>query len=109
MNFITKYGVRSEQFYSWPEMLEKHRVALEQNSERPIKTLCLFKIFLHDWSSQADSGFLKNFLLEGKKLTTIAIDNYHIQTLVPGYSPQDVTVETIIFYISTLQYLVRES
>lgn len=91
---------------SWVEELSSYPAKFKEKPS--IHLFVDFRDFLEKWSSYKEDGFLKNFLLEGVKLTQTAMDTCWKQTYIPTYSNPYVTVEIIIFYIETLQIIVSK-
>ena len=80
-------------FTTWEEELQSYPSKFKQ--KHSIALFADFRNFLETWVSYKEDGFLKNFLIEGSKLAQQARNG-------------DISLETLLFYIETLQTIVSK-
>ena len=80
-------------FTTWEEELQSYLAKFKERN--PIHLFSDFRNFLDTWASTKEDGFLKSFLIEGSKL-------------VSQSQSGDIPLETIQFYIETLQTIVSK-
>lgn len=90
---IETHTINNISFTTWEEELQSYPSKFKQ--KHSITLFGDFRNFLETWASCKENGFLKNFLIEGSKLAVQARNG-------------DLPLETLLFYIQTLQTIVSK-